>query len=393
MQKYDELKKKKNDTISELKKGTQNIQELANESKRVSEVAKNVNVIIADLDRQFEQATKLNGIDISFLFFATALQCVRQYIIGTITQRTNDKNAADNIKGHEDEHSDRPHRLYNPTFEEIKSNPVPFDAIYGGKDLGLKIGGGYTHRAKTLGHDPILGWIFGTMNIATSTLTVAGMGIPESYHVKTGITARGDARDKIYCKANTVKVITYSKNKLLNEGTTGKEIIGASIIKEAIHLKSDLYSTASLPLPVISSVSIEFSRKLANYGLDMGNTLKVGAQAEFAILINSLVAMIHGLFYDESKYSSLNMYSVKTRRILSYSNIIASVSNVIAVAVASAIAAYQGNSALAKKAANYLDIGGIMVTIYRIVNDHEFIKQIKQEFMEREFYNIVMGEN
>ncbi|AQX53045.1 MULTISPECIES: hypothetical protein [Bacillaceae] len=393
MRKYDELKKKKEDAISDIKIRTNNIQKLGTESKRVAEISKNVNIIITNLDRQFEQATKLDGIDITFLFFATALQCVRQYIIGTITQRTDDKTAAKKIKGNEKEQSNRSHQLYKPSLEEIFTNPVPFDAMFGSKDFNLGIGGGFTHRAKTLGHDPILGWIFGTMNIATSTMTVAGLGLPKSYHIKTGKTARGDARDKIHSNADTLKVFAYSKSKLMDEGKKGKEIIGASLIKEALHLKSDLYSTASLPLPLISPISVEFARKLATYGLDMGNTLKVGNQAGYAVLINSLVAMIHGLFYDESKYSSWNMFSVKTRKILSYSNVLATTSNVIAVAIASGIGVFTENPEMVKKSLNYLDIGGILVTIYRLVNDHKFIEEVKQEFLEQEFYNIVMGES
>lgn len=111
-------------------------------------------------------------------------------------------------------------------------------------------------------------------------------------------------RDKIDCKADTLKILVYSKSKLMDEGALGKKIIGASLIKEAIHLKPDLYSTVSIPLPFISSISVEYSRKLADHGVDMGNALKVSSQAELSILINSLVAMIHGLFYDESKYGS-----------------------------------------------------------------------------------------
>jgi hypothetical protein len=391
MRKYDELKKKKQEAISDLKIKSNNIEKLGKESQRVAEISKNVNIIIGDLDQNFEQATRLEGIDITFLFFATALQCVRQYIIGTITQRTDDKTAAEKTKGSVKEHSDRSYQLYKPTLDEILTNPVPFDAIFGSKDFDLGIGGGFTHRAKTLGHDPILGWIFGTMNIATSTMTVAELGIPRSFHIKTGHTARGDARDKIHSRADTLKIFSYSKSKLMDEGIKGKEIIGASLLKEVAHLKSDLYSTASLPLPFISSFSVEFARKLANYGFDMGNTMKVGKQAGYAVLINSLIAMIHGLFYDESKHSSWNMYSVKTRRILSYSNVIASASNVIATAVASGVGVFAENPDMVKKSLNYLDIGGIMVTIYRMVNDHKFIKAVKQEFIEQEFYHIVMG--
>lgn len=390
MRKYDNLRKEKDKSIFDIKKETANISNLSVEATRVAEVSKNVSIIIKDLDKQFEQATKLSGIDITFLFFATALQCARQYIIGTITQRTDDKTAAKNTKGDSKEHSDRKHQLYNPRLEEIVTNPVPYDTNFGSKAMGAGVGGGFTHRAKTLGHDPILGWIFGTMNIATSTMTVS-TGL-QSYHITTGQTIRGDNRDLIAMNADTFKVFSYSQDKLLNQAENGKIIIGASLIKEAIHLKSDIYSTASLPLPIVSAISVDLARDLANYGIDMGNIIKVGTQASFAVLINILIAMIHGLYYDKNEYNSWNVYSVKTRRILSYSNTIASVSNIIAVALAAGIGAATDNASMTKKSLNYLDVGGIMVTVYRLVNDSNFIKQVKQEFLTQEFYNIVMGE-
>lgn len=391
---YNRLKKeneKLNEkNLSEMYEWQSELDKIAADANRTSEIAKYSPMIIDDLDDQFEKATCLNKTDITFLFFATALQCIRQYVIGSITQRVDDKTAAKNTKGHGIEHSDRKHRLYNPSLEEILTNPVPFDAIYGSKDYNLGIGGGFTHRAKTIGHDPLLGWLFGTMNIATSTVTVSE-GL-QSYHVLTGTTANGAARDKISKHADTFKVINSCKDKLLNDGMKGKEIIGVSLMKEAVHLKSDMYSTASLPLPVISTISVETARSLADYGLDMGNVLKVGSQAGFAILINSLIGMIHGLYYDESLYTNRNLYAVKTRKILSYSNLIATASNVIAVAIASAVGVSSGNPELVRKSVNYLDLGGIMVTIYRVISDRNFIFEVKKEFLEQQWYNIVSGE-
>ena len=391
---YNRLKKeneKLNEkTLSEMYEWQSELDKIAADANRTSEIAKYSSMIIDDLDDQFERATGLNKTDVTFLFFATALQCIRQYVIGSITQRVDDKTAAKNTKGHGIEHSDRKHRLYNPSLEEILTNPVPFDAIYGSKDYNLGIGGGFTHRAKTIGHDPLLGWLFGTMNIATSTVTVSE-GL-QSYHVLTGTTANGAARDKISKHADTFKVVNSCKDKLLNDGMKGKEIIGVSLMKEAVHLKSDMYSTASLPLPVISTISVETARSLADYGLDMGNVLKVGSQAGFAILINSLIGMIHGLYYDESIYANRNLYAVKTRKILSYSNLIATASNVIAVAIASAVGVSSGNPELVRKSVNYLDLGGIMVTIYRVISDRNFVFEVKKEFLEQQWYNIVTGE-
>lgn len=389
MGRFDKLRERNNEALETTISAIDQIKEIADESKRVASIAGNVHFIIQDLDRQFEQTTKLDSIDISFLFFAVALQCVRQYVIGTLTQRVSDKEAAQRTKGHYEEHSDRQYRLYRPTLDEVRNNPVPFDAISGSKDFGLNIGGGFTHRARTIGHDPILGWIFGTMNIATSTITVSeGLA---SYHVLTGLTASGAKRDWISLHADTKKVLKYSKNRLFNEGDQGRKIMGLALQKEAVHLNSDLYSTVSLPAPVISTISVETARRLAEFGIDMGNIIKVSGQASYAMLINSFIGMIHGLYYDESRYSSLNLYAVKTRRILMYSNVIASVSNVIAIAISSVLGIAIGDKNMVKKSLNYLDIGGIMIAIYRIVNDRKFIQEIKREFLQEEFYRLVMN--
>lgn len=375
-------------TLAEIYGWQYDLNRIAIDAQHTALYAKYSDTLIDRIDATFESATKLNKLDISFLLLATALQCVRQYVIGTITQRVGDKEAASKTPFHNNEHSDRRHRLYNPSVEEITTNPVPFDAIYGSKDFGLNIGGGFHHRARTLGHDPLLGWVFGTANIATSTITNNAFN---SYHVLTGLTAAGTTRDKISKNANTVKVLNSCKNKLLHEGVEGKTKIGVSVMKEAIHLRSDIYTKKSLPLPVVSAVSVDAAKSLADFGLDMGNVVKVGSQAGYAVLINALIGMIHGLFYDEIQYSSRDVYAVKTRKILSYSNMIASASNVIAVAIASIVGVATGNPGLVAKSVNYLDIGGIMVTIYRIITDRNFICAVKKEFLEQQWFDIVAG--
>lgn len=317
---------------------------------------------------------------------AVALQCVRQYFLTDFKERLDDKTAAKNTKGHTEEHSHRSHRLYHPSIDEIRKNPVPFDSIYGSAKYGLGIGGGYNHRAKTLGHDPLLGWIFGTMNILTSTVTTNEF---DSYHVRTGYV-NGRARDEINKHANMSMILKYSYNRAINEGREGKTAVAAAIRREAVHLKSDIGTTAGIPLPVVSTVSIEASRKLASYGFDAINVLTVSKQAALSTFINFLIAMFHGLMYDESVEFSQKLYEVRTRKILMYSNTIASMSNVIAVALGSVIGNLTGQVEIAKKSLNYLDIGGFIVTIYRIATDKKFIGEIEREFLEHEWYNLVM---
>jgi soluble cytochrome b562 len=383
-----ELKVKLNSTETVIKDNIGNMRVIAKDAKRVSTIAKDAHIIITDIDKQFESATNLNKTDITFLFLAVALQVVRQYFLTNFKERFDDKTAAKQTKGHTEEHSDRSHHWYHPSLNEIVTNPVPFDTTYGSPDFGLNMGGGFNHRASTLGHDPILGWIFGTMNIATSTVTLWSF---DSYHVKTGFDALNRSKDKITNHANTGKIVQVSTDRLLNEGIEGKTVIGSSLIKEAIHLQSDINSKASLPIPFISVISPELSKKLAGFGLDMANVTTITSQAVLATLINTFVAMIHGLFKNDNE--PWNLYAVKTRKILSYSNLIASISNIIAVAIGSIIGAASSNPKIVKKSLSYLDIGGCIVTIYRIITDYKFIKEIKQEFLEKEFYNIVMGDD
>ncbi len=77
MDRYNELRKKLNNATQKTQAGTQTINSVNMEMHRVSTVAKNAEQIISNIDEQFAKATKLNKTDIIFLFFATALQCVR----------------------------------------------------------------------------------------------------------------------------------------------------------------------------------------------------------------------------------------------------------------------------------------------------------------------------
>ena len=170
-----------------------------------------------EIDESFKKQTGLlNPIDLSFLALATALQCVRQYCLTPFHERQDDQTAA-KISGKDKEISDRKHKLYCPSLEEIIQSPVPFDANRGSNGA-LKGGGKLGHRATAIGHDPVVGLIVGTANIATSTLTTWDM---KSYHISTK-----DKRDYFSSNASTVKVLEYTRRKIFEEGKEGKEKVG-----------------------------------------------------------------------------------------------------------------------------------------------------------------------
>ena len=347
--------------------------QIQSEYRRVAEASHNAHVLIEDVDRSFKEKTKLTDYDIAFLFLCTALQCARQYLLTPSKIRKGDQEAASEVKGKE--YSNRSHRLYNPSLEEILSNPVPYDATMGAKKYeALKGYGSLGHRGATPGHDPVLGLIFGTANIATSTLTNWSM---ESFHIYSGtIGSAQGVHDIFKMRARTSSVISHTADKLLHQGFEGKQIIGAAVAKEILHLRSDVYSKDSLPLPFISAIDPVFAGNLAKHGLDMANALNAGKQFTYAVAIDALIALIHGLFYDESVDFSHSAFDVRTRRILIYSNLLASTSNIV-------ISQFVGKQ--------YTDWGGYANTLRRIVFDTKFIKEVKCDFLKNELYNRIVG--
>lgn len=371
----EELRKKRENISARADRHLENMEMIAQESGRVAQVAGNAEIILDDIEQKFRRYTGLSETDIDFLFFAIALQVARQYLVTKFPKRLDDQTAAKNTAGHNEEHSERKHRYYQPSLEEIITNPVPFDAnigangaLSGGKQMG--------HRVTALGHDPLLGMIIGTANIATSTLTNNRL---ESYHIYTNSSGRDYFRNK----ADTGLVLIHTKDKLLHEGMEGKTIVGVSLLKEIIHLRSDLHTTNSLPLPVVSVINPSLAANLAKRGFDMSNAVSVGKQAVYAILINTLIFMLHTLLYDESLDINQKLYEVRTRKILSYSNFIASMSNL----GITGMGILGGNV----DAIRYLDVGGLLVTLHRIITDAQFIRKVKEEFIEQEFFAQIRG--
>ena len=364
------FRKRKSSIMSDMEDISNRLDRGLAETNRVKNVVKATPVILDDLDVQFCRATGLTKTDMLFLFMAAGLQICRQYLLTNFPSRMDDQTAARNAPGHIEEHSARNHRYYNPSLEEIITNPVPFDANIGA-DGALSGGGRMGHRVTAIGHDPVLGLIFGTANIATATLTTSSF---KSYHIYTNDMNRDYFRNN----ASTLLVLSNTVDKLIAQGLDGKAKVAASLMKEIMHLRSDIYSKNSLPLPMVSAINPRLASELAAYGLDMANVITVGKQMTYSIFINSIIAMIHGLFYDSSTDMDRELYEVRTRKILSYSNLIASSTNLALVAITEDF--------------SKLDLGGLAVTIYRLITDVKFIREVKREFIFGRYKDMIMGD-
>lgn len=330
-------------------------------AKRVAELMYAAPRVLEELDRQFAEATDLTRTDITFLFVATGLQCLRQYVFA------NDKLRLDHKQGDE-----LVGKVIPKKWEDVLTASVPYDATTRTDAFKETVGSvglsGVTHRYRTLGHDPLFGWIFGPVNIVTDSLTKSD--VITTYQV-TDMKLSG--------------LYPYSTpgafNTCIDACSADKYLLPVAILRQAVHFGSDYFTKQGLPIPIIGTASPEFAKTLVmRFGVDMYSVMR---SAALAALINAIISYIHALFYDESSSLSPEAYAVKTRKIISYSNMIASVSNIIYVAVN----AYLGNAGALKK----LDVGGLLVTIYRIVSDYRYIAQIKREFLGNRFHEMVMG--
>ncbi|OIZ62952.1 hypothetical protein BLA28_21550 [Eisenbergiella tayi] len=336
---------------------------------------------LKSIEEEFKAKTKLKKLDIAFLVTAIALQVVRQYVITPFSDK--DINAKDGSKIMEDKYGKDGKlkgKYYYATEETIiGQKKVPYDIITGSKKYGIGGDGkgldGNSHRFRSLGHDPILGYLFGTANIVTNTATWWN---GTSHHIMYKPNNAGVMVPTLAANADTAKMFEYVVNRF--NGKDGKRILVEAIVKEHLHLKSD-QTTDGLPIPFLQAISPDFAQTLAEFGLDAIALRDIAKQAAGAEFINFVISTIHGLLCAESGEMNTKLYKVRTKKIILISNVIASTSNLIAVGVAAGIGATGENPEMVKKSLKYLDVGGILVTITHLFTDVKFILKVKEEFI------------
>lgn len=346
---------------------------------------------LAEIENEFCARTKLKKIDAVFLVTAIALQVIRQYVITPFS----DKGTADDGAKIMEERYGKDGKLHGKYYyatEEtiVGQKKVPFDIIAGSKKYGIGKEGkgldGNSHRFRSLGHDPILGYLFGTANIVTNTATWWN---GTSHHIQYKPNTKGVYVPTLAANANTAKVFEAVVDRFKSEG--GKQILVEAVVKEHLHLKSDV-STDGLPIPFLQAISPDFTQNLAEYGLDaiaLGDIVK---QATGAEVINFIISTVHSLICAENGEMDRKLYQVRTKKIILISNIIASASNIIAVGIATGIGVVGENPEAVKKSLKYLDVGGIFVTIAHLFTDLRFISKVKEEFIKSKLHGQIIEE-
>lgn len=340
------------------------------------------------INDEFSRKTGIfNEKDMSFLMVATALQTARwliiQSICGDLGQTINkdsrlahnDKSIKDSVKEsnknfqkHFENHGHRESTKNYKSWEQIIFSSAPYDTTVNSAAFGENLEGGY-HRYKTLGHDPILGWVFGTANIITDTCTLSNFN---SYRISRVGTPH-------FSEPTNLGTIFYEVFDSVKEDWLR---LPAGIFAEFVHLKSDVFTKLGLPVPVLETFSESLAGDLYKSQYDSLCLLKdvaiVGNQAAWSILVNMLIGLVHGLLYNPEKDGERKLYEVRTRKILCISNALASAGNIV---YAVGIEDWQK-----------LDVGGIMITLYRLFTDIRFISRIKKQFIEGEMNKVLEKE-
>ena len=356
---------------------------------------------IKQIKKEFKKRTKLNKTDLAFLIIATTLQTLRWVIINKVLGDIGEtidgsKRLESDDKTIKDKVAERNNKFQDKVWEKRKDSPnphgesskgyrswqqilwssVPFDTSVNSRAFGENMGGAH-HRSRTLGHDPILGWLFGTANIITDTITLSNW---KSYRIsRKNPQYPSKNATPFFSERTTLPIIFYESYDSIKED---KLRLPAAVYAEFVHLESDKLTKLGLPVPILEAFNEDLAGKLYRKEYDSLCLLRdiktVGAQAVVSVLINMLITLIHGLFYNAQMDGERNLYEVRTRKVLLYSNSLASVGNI----------AYSA----ATQDWGKLDVGGIIVTITRLFSDIRFITKMKHEFIQKELDKSLMEE-
>lgn len=312
---------------------------LGNRARNVADFLRDTSNTLSELDKEFEARIGLSASEVKLLFIVAAMQVLRHVFVTKFPLSGNSSNNDNIVEGD----------LYNPSVYSISYNPVPYDLALDSTEIHIG-------PWDALAHDPICSLIIGTANIATSTLTSYNF---ESFHItfidESTITPQ---------PAETYLVLMHTIQKLCGSNSDRMKVATA-FFKSLLYLKTDSLDDKNIPFPTALSIDEKYMSKLDLYGVETSGIKKVSQQVAYATLINYLASIYHYSLYDGVTDEVL--YRIKTEKIITYSNIIASSIN---------LAVFERT-----KDIKNLDLGGISVAIYKTITNVKFIKQVKRDFV------------
>lgn len=447
MKKYNKLVSKLDEQIdSALKKSSaisEDMNKYIQDNNDLLDTYRMLDDVIADIDEEFAGKTSIrNKKDQMFLWTAIALQTARWILlpefktdeITEIIEDKNDRNDAgkegekdeegskkylddnddssdnkdgssddkDNAEDNKDDSEDESKYL---DWQEYFKRPVPYDALNGDGTKETEIKGvtpkdknlaGKNHHSATLGHDPVLGYIFGTINIMTYTLT---------FHKSNLQTNRVELMGKAKTTVAEEVGFVHTFSQAIGAEIDDTKRIPAAVSRQAIHMASDYNTKMGLPLPFLTAEKQqEFLKKGWNSKelKRIINSLKtyaahnagvVSAQLLISLFINLVIQSLHKMMYDEESDGILELYQARTKKILAVSNTIASLMNFVYVAGNVIVGVHTTNAETIAHGLKKIDIGGYVETVHQIVSNCKLQEQIRRKYLEDRLYEKFVENN
>jgi len=316
---------------------------------------------VRQISEEFASRTGLNVRDMAFLTIATSIQTARWVMIPKLLTKAGKSGkvlaalspsamAMLEAKPKDDKDLaiiDEANREFQEEtdwqVEEIHEGRLSWDQILDARDKA---------PMKAFNNDA-LNWLFGLVNTITGTTTdsnfnsVDESGKPVKTPAVLAEAFRSIQEDPRRLSAAVYAL--YAQDKLAH----GETIDMLKPFTETFgpQMESELYRSQVQQLASINSITL------------------IGQQAAIPLIINMAVGLLHGFMYNPDIDGPREFYEARTRKIMLLSNLMASSSNVALTA---------GTEAWMK-----LDIGGLLVTATRAMQDMSYLTALEDEFMRR----------
>lgn len=341
--------------------------------EEINEVVNKYDLKMKILDRKFSKLTHLNFKELSILMLAISLQLIRIYLMNYIStvEKAGNQNLKEKflhkkqdklLKNFAKDNTEVSDYYYAPMYQIVTGRGVPYDATRY-KNENLKLFKGANHRFSTLGHEPIVGLVVGTTNIMTNTITTISdfSPIPHTHHVVYDDMLKNP---EIENEASLILALKAVVNRSAEDITP----LVAAFIKQLIHIATDLYTPAGIQLPGVNLLLSKKNVEVLTSYVNTGDLVKIGASSTINDLIDKLIAILHGCMLLEESDNILNKINqAKTKKIIVYSNLIATSSNVLKTT-------YTGNL-------HNMDWAGLIKLTKKICCDRDFMYNLKWEFI------------
>ena len=207
---------------------------------------------------------------------------------------------------------------------------------------------------KTFNNDA-MNWIFGIINNITGTKTGSNFKtIDENSGEAVNTTAifseAFKSVKKDWLRLPAAVYAQYARHKVAN-GEAAPDVLAPVTEAFSPEMVSDLYKSQFSELASMRDLTI------------------IGQQAAIPLIINMAIGLLHGYMYDPETDGPREFYDARTRKILSLSNMLAAASNLTFTTITENWA--------------QVDVGGLMVTATRAIQDGSFLINLREEFIRR----------